>query len=509
MKLSAGGVILVSCILFTMSAQARPLSWTGSRADAVAAAQASGKFILLVAGRNTCPNTQFMRYDMCERTGIESVINERYICWYCNIDFSSEHRVYTSGLGGYTLPLICVIDPADPTHYLDRTTNRQTSESAFRARLLSHVPGAFAYEPDNTPGAARKISNGQTQNRALLPEGDVDWAKFGVNGYGAANVRISTTGTDGDTQLYVWRASDGAQIAFNEDIEGSPFARVTIPYLAPGIYQIEVRGYNNVPSPAYALKAAWYPGDAYERDNVSGAAKEIANGETQARNIHAAGNKDWAKFTIGSGGASIVRLETAGTRGDTQMWLYRQNAAGTGAGTLIAYNDNGGVGNFSRIRAAALPAGTYYVKITENGNDGKIAAYTLRAAWGVRADAYEPDNTEAAAGTIANGRTQTRSIHVIGDTDWAKFTVGASGVRNVRISTAPNTTLDLYRVGPGGWGSSLVRIAGDWSHGTGAPYVPRVTLASLPAGTYYIRVAEHGNEATIGVYPLRATWTSP
>ena len=376
------GLLAGGCLMLLTTAQAAPIVWKTTRAQAVAAAQASGKLILLMAGRESCGHCQQMKYTVCELPSIRPIIDAHYVGWFCVVDTSTEWLSYATGLGGFTTPLMCVIDPNDPLHYLDRSTSSQT-ESVFKTRLLSHVstPGVDAYEPDNSKGSAKKISNGQTQNRSLLPEGDVDWAKFGINSYGAAHVRISTTGAEGDTQLGVYRASDGTQVAFNEDFGNSPFARVSIPYLAPGIYQIKVQGYHDVPAPAYALKAAWYPGDAYERDNVSSAAKEIANGDIQARNIHAAGNKDWAKFTIGSGGATGVRLVTAGASGDTQMRLYRQNGAGIGAGAQLAYNNNGGVGNFSRIKVASLPEGTYYIKVTENGNNGKIAAYTLKATW--------------------------------------------------------------------------------------------------------------------------------
>lgn len=116
-------------------------------------------------------------------------------------------------------------------------------------------------------------------------------------------------------------------------------------------------------------------GDAYEPDDAYSAAKMIANGQTQARSIHAAGNKDWVKFTIGSSGARNVRLETAGTSGDTELRLYNSRLR------RVAYDDDSGVGRFSKISLASLPRGTYYASIREYGNNGRIAAYTLRLRW--------------------------------------------------------------------------------------------------------------------------------
>ncbi len=99
------------------------------------------------------------------------------------------------------------------------------------------------------------------------------------------------------------------------------------------------------------------------------------NGQTQSRTIHAAGNRDWAKFTIGGSGASSILIETRGAKGNTQMWIYDS------LGRRVAYNYNSGVGRFSRIRATFAPPGTYYIRVQESGNNGKIDAYTLRARW--------------------------------------------------------------------------------------------------------------------------------
>jgi hypothetical protein len=115
--------------------------------------------------------------------------------------------------------------------------------------------------------------------------------------------------------------------------------------------------------------------DDYESDNSRSTAKPIANGQTQDRTIHAAGNEDWARFTLTGRGARDLRLETAGPRGDTQLWLYDRH------GRRLAYDDDSGPGRFSRITRAALPAGTYYLRVREHGNNGTLPAYTLRARW--------------------------------------------------------------------------------------------------------------------------------
>lgn len=118
-------------------------------------------------------------------------------------------------------------------------------------------------------------------------------------------------------------------------------------------------------------------GDAYEPDNTKATAKAIANGKPQFHCVHAAGDTDWAKFTVRSGGARKVRLETAGAGIDTEMWLYRSN------GRMVKYDNNSGPGSCSRIAVAALDPGTYYLKVRKFGNTETTPFFTLSASWTV------------------------------------------------------------------------------------------------------------------------------
>lgn len=247
--------------------------------------------------------------------------------------------------------------------------------------------------------------------------------------------------------------------------------------------------------------------DAYERDNSSSSAKPIGNGQTQTRNIHAAGNTDWVKFRVIGSGARNLQLDTAGPRGDTQMWLYK------GDGTLVAYNDNGGEGNFSLIKVSSLAPGTYYIKIREHGNDGRIRLYTLKARWQSASsgggDSYEPDNSASAAKFIANRQTQTRSIHTAGNVDWVKFRVGSAGARDVLLATegeSGDTQMWLYKQNSAGTGAGTEIAYNDDSERNLFAWI---SLSFLPPETYYIKIQEYGNNGTIPAYLLKATWTTP
>ena len=117
------------------------------------------------------------------------------------------------------------------------------------------------------------------------------------------------------------------------------------------------------------------PRDLYEPDNTRSTARTLARNQTQFHCIHAVGDQDWVKFTVPAAGARHVRLDTAGTSGDLEMWLYKGN------GQLVKYDDNSGPGRFPRISLAALPPGTYYLRLREFGNNARLSFFSLRATW--------------------------------------------------------------------------------------------------------------------------------
>ena len=87
-----------------------PLTWHTTKAEAFAAAEASGKLVLMVGGRDTCYNTNFFRNTVCETADIKAILLAGYELWYSNVDTSTESNQYRSGLGS-TLPFIAIIDP--------------------------------------------------------------------------------------------------------------------------------------------------------------------------------------------------------------------------------------------------------------------------------------------------------------------------------------------------------------------------------------------------------------
>lgn len=150
-------LILLSCA----NAPAAALVWQMSKSAAIEQARKQGKLVLMLAGRNTCGNCDFMKNTVCESASppVAALVECEFVPWFCDVDVSREWAGYAGGLGSFILPLMCCIDPAKPNVYIDRTTNIQTQQD-FYNRLLSRTTARAT----NIPSAQVRVENG----RAIL-----------------------------------------------------------------------------------------------------------------------------------------------------------------------------------------------------------------------------------------------------------------------------------------------------------------------------------------------------
>ncbi|MGD8753931.1 MAG: zinc-dependent metalloprotease family protein, partial [Anaerolineales bacterium] len=120
-------------------------------------------------------------------------------------------------------------------------------------------------------------------------------------------------------------------------------------------------------------------------------------------------------------------------------------------------------------------------------------------------DAYEPDDSSAAATTINDGVPQTHNIYPVGDEDWVTFTLaqesgvlletsGPSGDSRMWLYDSGLTELEYNDDGGAGLWSRIDRVCG---------------VDALPAGTYYVKIDEYGDNYPIEAYDINYTITGP
>ncbi len=110
--------------------------------------------------------------------------------------------------------------------------------------------------------------------------------------------------------------------------------------------------------------------DRYEPDNTWDKSSYIVANTTNAGySINPASDADYTWFWNDTSGT--VTIETRNSSGDTVMWLYNYY------GQQIAYDDDGGVDNLSKI-TTNLASGQYYIKVMSYNSGSVIGAYDLR-----------------------------------------------------------------------------------------------------------------------------------
>ena len=380
-----------------------------------------------------------------------------------------------------------------------------TTDDANEARYTINLTGTGQaaagdqYESDDTAATARTITtDGVAQTHSFHVGTDVDWVRFTLTQ--RSNVTIQTSGdAGGDTLLDLYGPNSSTTLVETDDDDGvdlySQIVRNGTSALAAGTYYVRVSEYgqNNTLS-RYTLSVLATPaGDEYESDDTAATARTITtDGVAQTHSFHVGTDVDWVTFTLAA--TSHVTIATDGdVGGDTILNLYGPNSSTT----LVESDDDDGVGLYSQIVRTgtnSLPAGTYYVRVSEYLQNNTLSRYTLSV---LATDVYEDDNVASRAATIAtNGTVQNRSFHTGGDVDWVRFTLPQS--RTVTIETdgiaGGDTVMELFA------GDATTRITSDDDSGNGLYSRIQRTLA---AGTYFIRLTEYGQNNSLALYTLR------
>jgi len=288
----------------------------------------------------------------------------------------------------------------------------------FRLTVFDNHPGAFGggFDQDET---LVEVDGASGPFRITSPDTAVTWT-----GGASEPVSWDVAGTAGPPvscpEVDLLLSRDGGA-SFSTIVPATPndgSHTFVVPNLPTTAARLEVRCsdgiFFDVNDASFTVSAGTCGPDGFEPDDDSGAAKAIAPAARQGHSLCPAGDEDWVSFTLGAG--SEVVLETSGPQGDTVMALF------DGAVELIEENDDfeAPLSFFSKIDRECgvdpLPAGTYFVRVVEFGDNDAIDGYDLdlsTAACGcpedlvLANDTISGPRTFAARGTITLGPNLT------------------------------------------------------------------------------------------------------
>ena len=233
----------------------------------------------------------------------------------------------------------------------------------------------------------------------------------------------------------------------------------------------------------------------------TGTSGAVAVGGSATGEIEATGDSDWFAVEFETGKTYRIDLEGSGTGAGT---LYNPFLLGIrdANGTYIdrTHNDDGDLGNNSRVTFTAAEAGTYYVEA--GGAGWSTGTYTLSVT-----DVTDSVSDDFGAGTgttgaVAVGESVTGEIEFNDDRDWFAVTLDAGRTYRIDLKgsqTSSGTLPDPYLYGI--HHASGSRIAGTTNDDGGMGYNSRVTFTAEYAGTYY--VAAGANGGWVGTYTLK------
>ncbi len=306
-------------------------------------------------------------------------------------------------------------------------------------------------EPNGTAASATEHPGGGNRVvAAIQPIGDLDFFAVEVTQPGSSIVAETFGPTGGscfdiDTFMKLFGPNGTTQLVQDDDdgsgncskIDGAVFDPAAS-NLAPGTYYLSVEEFqNNAEIAGYQLQVDVVPPPNEDEPNNSSASATPLEGNPVRMTgaIDPLADQDWFSITVPEGRS--LTTETFDGSGstcqpsenhDTFVQLYAPDGT-----TVLASDDDDGTGPCSLISpnsdagASGLSAGTYFLRVTESGNNGVIPDYWLGVSLGFSPNnEVEPNNTtsqaDAATATtpdllIDSDRRIDASVGAPGDVD--------------------------------------------------------------------------------------------
>ena len=146
-------------------------TWFTKRADAFAEARRTGKKVFMICGRDTCGNTMYTKNVACEDPTAKAKLIAKCVLWYTNCDTQLDENRYYWPTGTFTLPLVCIIDPANEKGFLKRATG--PLEPADILALLADIPYPAAGSPALDPELIDPLNPGDLPWYTVLNARDI------------------------------------------------------------------------------------------------------------------------------------------------------------------------------------------------------------------------------------------------------------------------------------------------------------------------------------------------
>ncbi len=345
-------------------------------------------------------------------------------------------------------------------------TNCTSGSSAYTAAQFATTAAPSgclnAYEPNETLATAATIPVNTVIQAAIGTSTDVDYYKFTTSA--SSNFSITLTNLPADYDLYLYNSA-GTQIG-SSTAAGTSSESITLSNQAAGTYYVRIFGYNGAFSTTVCynlnvgVTTATGCSSSYDNSTngtASGAATIPLNTNITGL-INPAGDVDYYRFVITTGGTATITLSTLPA--DYDLRLYSSDGT-----TQLAISQNGGT--TSETISGTFAAGTYFVQVYGYNNaNNATSCYTLRVATGTASREAE---------------LITRPTEVFPNPVTSVLTVKLGDIKG-------NADIGLFDM----YGRRVLQA-------TTGKSVTTLPMESLPAGVYVLKIVADGKEESFKV----------
>ncbi|MDA0834523.1 MAG: pre-peptidase C-terminal domain-containing protein [Planctomycetota bacterium] len=251
------------------------------------------------------------------------------------------------------------------------------------------------------------LNNPVFGNGNIETAGDQDWFKIDVVA-GQKFILETVAGTLNDTTMTLYAADGTTQLAFDDDSGPGKLSRIVFTPTVTGTFFVRIKAFSALATGTYQV--TYSAGSADDFGNDAATAALVLVDTTTTGNIEVGMDQDWFKFDAVAGQDYLFET-VLGNLADTVLTLF--DTDGT---TVIATNDDGGIGLASRITWQPTVNGTYFLKVAAYGSN-QVGTYQLKVS------AVVDDHGDSAAdptGILVNSSTGG-NIERPQDQDW--FTI--------------------------------------------------------------------------------------
>lgn len=230
------------------------------------------------------------------------------------------------------------------------------------------VPRDDALEQNDTRTAATDLGGLADSVRTWSGKlYDDDWFKFRTLSTGTASdsIKLTFKHSRGDINI---RLTSSTGTVLRSSLGVTDTETISLEGLAAGSYAIQVFGAAGATNPSYKLTidapahSPLPPDDAREENDTRQTASLITGSSNQVLTNLVYNDDDWFTFTTTQKGttSNLVQIGFDHSQGDLTLGLYNSR------GKLL--KESKGLANFESIALTGLAEGTYFLKVSKNGD---------------------------------------------------------------------------------------------------------------------------------------------